>query len=203
MVSQNRREQTEDIKILIEIYKSFRDELTKLKKNTSDAYRIYIPALFGLMIAFSKLSTTDSQYLIPVIVLIEFFLLVTYGQVVYDLTDIICISVELRFIEKLIKDKFGEEIVIWEKEFSEPFKMINPQKNIEKVLKHFYVWIAPILIALVWSYLVISILEFQTTSLVVSASFFIAIMILTWSIGKRRLDYAEKFAKNKQLLKKK
>jgi len=198
VVSQSEKEQTDDVKNLVEIYKTLRDERMRLRKGIIDAYRIYIPALFGIMVTIGKVSITNDGYLTPIVVLIGFFILVTYGQILYDLTDMAYIDVQLGFIEKLIKDKFGEDIVTLSKEFSEPFKMINPQNIIEKGLKHFYVWTIPILIALVWSYLVISILGFQNNnSKIISTLFFVMILALTWLIGKRRLDYALKFASKK------
>ena len=44
-----------ELTVLIELYKIFRDSMEKSKKNVLDTYRIYIPALFGLLIATSKI----------------------------------------------------------------------------------------------------------------------------------------------------
>jgi len=204
MVCQNKGERVEDVKVLVEIYKTFRDEITKLKKNVSDAYRIYLPALFGLIIAFDKIYQIynfERIYLAPFIIIIEIFALITYGQVVYDLTDIACISVKLRFIEKLINDKFGKDIVTWEEDFSEPFKMICPQKMSEKVLYIFYMVIMPNIIAFALALLVISILGYQTIPLILASSLIVAIVAVTLFIGFRRLGYAKKFAEEKKLCK--
>ena len=69
-------------------------------------------------------------------VLIEFFALITYGQIMYDSTDIICISIYLKYLERLINNRFRRNLVIWEEVFGEGGKILNSERFIEKSLNH-------------------------------------------------------------------
>lgn len=196
-----------EITISIELYKAFRESMERSKKNVLDTYRIYIPALFGLLIAISKIKEVSQAlenigiqivYIIPVIGL---FIIVSYAQVVYDLTDVVCLGAYLRFLELKINKYASENIAIWEEKFGEALKMAIPSNKQEKLLRSTYVLIGPIVIMMAWVIVTVGILGITWISVLYSSIFCLIVILLTVSIGWRRLmnaqNFAEKLIKNK------
>ena len=181
---------------LLELYKIFKDCMERSKKHVLDTYRIYIPALFGILVAIDKIGKISQNlenvmvYIIPII---GIFILISYAQVVYDLTDVICLGVYLWFIEQRINKIVSEDVAFWEEKFGEPLKMIAPKNWKERLLKHIYVYIGPVIIAIAWIFAMIGILGINIKSIVYSSMMFLGLFLLTHIIGHRRLKDAEEF----------
>jgi len=192
-----------ELTVLIELYKIFRDCMERSKKNVLDTYRIYIPALFGFLIAISKIDVTSQalkglgiHYIIPAV---GFFIIVSYAQVVYDLTDVICLGAYLRFLElninNIIKIYNSIDVAFWEEKFGEALKMANPKNIHEKLLRYTYIALGPSIIMGVWIAVIVCILGKTWISLAYASIFCLIIGVLTYIIGLRRLRDAEKFIK--------
>lgn len=187
------------LKVLLELYKVHIECIEKNKKNVLDTYRIYIPALFGLLIAISQIKEISRilesiginiVYIIPAI---EFFIIVSYTQVVYDLTDIICSGAYLYFLEQKINKTVSEKIALREEWFGESLRMINPENWKERLLRKMYIYIGPIAIPIAWVVMVAGIIGINLISIGYSLIMTLAIILFTWIIGCRRLEKAKNF----------
>jgi len=194
--------------VLLDLYKVFKDCMERSKKNVFDTYRIYIPALFTLLVAISQIKEIRQALenmgieIIYVIPIIGIFILISYAQVVYDLTNVICLGAYLWFLEQKINEVISEEVAFWEKKFGEPLKMIKPEYTQEKLtqkltqeklLRYIYIYFGPIVIALAWAMAIIGILGINLISIGYSLMMALGILLFTLIIGHRRLGKAEEF----------
>jgi|GEM_PF-5730524 len=125
------------------------DGIDKNKKNILDTLRIYIPTLFGFLIAINNIKIVSQALeemgisMVFIVPAVGVFVIISYVQVLYELTDIICLGVYKRFLEQKINNLINDDVAIWEKEFGEALKIIRGRGLI-------YITLTSVSVAMVW-----------------------------------------------------